>query len=161
MICQVNLLTEEGRNADMITLEPNQGARQVRMLYGSLSASPIQLPDTRQRLRTFFIFPEISIRSKGKFRLNIDVYELNIPSQISGTEKTTSPPISPKEPSSPLQHTIESSNTPSLPLASIVSELIEVVLPHEYQAPHITELTRHFAANGVGLLLPYTQASDN
>lgn len=48
-----------------------QPLNSVRMLYGTLVASPLQLNDVFQRKRVFFIFPEISVRSRGRFRLHI------------------------------------------------------------------------------------------
>lgn len=181
LICQVSLLTQEGENADMITLQPNQNPK--RMLYGTLTATATQLLDIKQRLRTFFIFPEISIRSKGKFRLNIDLFKLSLPGPsvrqgtevqesvpVSGTGEESretsrsiaSPPPPPPPPPTTLGSlTTTSSHATNLPLVSIISEPIYVVLPFEYQAPHITDLTRHFAANGVGLLLSYEQAQEN
>ncbi|PWN33433.1 uncharacterized protein FA14DRAFT_180079 [Meira miltonrushii] len=180
LTCQVNLLTEDGQNADMITSLTNV-QHPVTMLYGTLTASAVQLPDVRQRLRTFFIFPEISIRSKGRFRLNINLFKLplfgqNVRQALDVVQESA--PASSTELSrdtsrsnaSPTPAT-ESQTRPSSPrrivpgtshtLVSIISEPIDVVPPSEYQAPHITDLTRHFAANGVGLLMPYTQAAEN
>lgn len=184
LTCQVNLLTEDGQNADMIT-SLTDVQHPVRMLYGTLAASAVQLLDTRQRLRTFFIFPEISIRSKGRFRLNIDLFKLILPgrnvqqtvdnvqesvpaSSADLSRDTSRSAASPtpatelqKRPPSPRRIASGISYASIPPLVSIISEPIDVVSPSEYQAPHITDLTRHFAANGVGLLMPYTQASEN
>lgn len=177
------------------TLFDSTAQNSFRMLYGTLAATPSRLPDKKQRLRTFFIFPEVSIRSKGRFRLNIELFKLNLEgsliqksdvqeSQIESVNVSRedlhsigSTIIQTREGSVPLQtesqqETISSrqsvpmmmsssSQTPSSLLVSIVSEPIDVVPAQEYQAPHITELTRHFAANGVGLLLPPTQASND
>lgn len=45
----------------------------VRLLYGTLVASPMQLYTPDNRLGNIFVFPEVSIRSRGRFRLQITV----------------------------------------------------------------------------------------
>ncbi|PWN93713.1 hypothetical protein FA10DRAFT_299067 [Acaromyces ingoldii] len=134
-----------------------------RMLYGTLVASPLSILDPEsivpiasphrslsssrsQRVASismsapisgrngiFFFFPEISIRARGRFCLRISLMPL---------------------PSGP------SSTSVSQPLASISTAPFDVVSTVDYVAPPITDLTRHFAAHGVGLLLPPGHSTD-
>ena len=48
-------------------------SQSVRMLYGTLVASPLQMLHTNERPATMFVFPEISIRSRGRFCLRISL----------------------------------------------------------------------------------------
>lgn len=50
----------------------------VRLLYGTLVASPMQLYTPQDRLGNIFIFPEVSIRSRGQFRLQITVTKVQL-----------------------------------------------------------------------------------
>ncbi|UZJ55147.1 hypothetical protein CBS101457_004467 [Exobasidium rhododendri] len=105
----------------------------VRMLYGTLVASPLQLLTIDDRPATIFVFPEISIRSRGRFRLQISLMRVPLP--------TASPRV-------------------TATLANASTDPFSVVLSADYVAPHITDLTRHFARQGVGLLLPPNQTGD-
>lgn len=61
------------RSATTQTSPTPIATQSVRMLYGTLVASPMQLFTTNERPATMFIFPEISIRSRGRFRLQISL----------------------------------------------------------------------------------------
>lgn len=180
LICGLSLVTEDGEPADTVNLPSTSSmaaaarlstgsmldrvtavtsARQARVtsagsssgatrsittplstLYGTLVASPIQLPNQQRQPRTFFVFPEVSVRSCGRFRLHATVMRLALPSaaQVSSSD----------------------ADLRGARLASITTDAFNVVTNAQYVAPHITELTRHFALNGVGLLLPPGQTSN-
>ncbi|PWN51323.1 hypothetical protein IE53DRAFT_342532 [Violaceomyces palustris] len=105
----------------------------VRMLYGTLVASPQPFQGPDGRTRTYFLFPEISVRARGRFRLKLSLMRIPIPSAPMGS---------------------------STFLSTVSTNVFEVVSPDEYIAPHITDLTRFLARQGAGLLLPPGQSAD-
>ncbi|KAN0061920.1 hypothetical protein ACQY0O_005915 [Thecaphora frezii] len=105
----------------------------ARMLYGTLAANPIPYESPEGGEKLYLLFPEISIRATGRFRLRC--FLVSVP--ISGS----------------------SSASPGA-LAQVSTEPFDVVSSSDYVAPYITDLTRHFARQGAGLLLPPGQAAD-
>ncbi|EPQ26364.1 uncharacterized protein PFL1_06012 [Pseudozyma flocculosa PF-1] len=105
----------------------------ARMLYGTLAANPIPYDSPEGAERLYLLFPEISIRAAGRFRLRCFLIRLPIPG---------------------------SSPAPMGALAEVLTEPFDVVPSSDYVAPHLTDLTRHLARQGAGLLLPPGQAAD-
>jgi hypothetical protein len=51
-------------------------AQQKRLLYGSLASSPYSLFDLNRQKGTFFLFPDVSVRLEGKYRLGVSIIRL-------------------------------------------------------------------------------------
>lgn len=51
--------------------ESLQSAGPLRMLYGTLVASPQHFQDIEGQMRTFFLYPEISVRAVGRFQIRV------------------------------------------------------------------------------------------
>ncbi|PWN28742.1 hypothetical protein BDZ90DRAFT_217817, partial [Jaminaea rosea] len=106
----------------------------LRMLYGSLTASPQVFRSTDGPLATFFFFPEVCVRVRGRYRLRATL--LRLPSSTSTTSSA------------------------SAVLATIQTSPFNVQLASEYIAPYVTDLTRHFARQGAALPLPQGEHTD-
>ncbi|KAJ1024790.1 hypothetical protein NDA16_002830 [Ustilago loliicola] len=122
-------------------------AHLARMLYGTLVAGPqLYLPPTStegqaaeqvQEEKPYFFFPEISIRTPGKFKIVCKLMRLSLPG-LQGSEKAKHDGV----------------------LASVETQVFEVVKRGDYTAPYITDISRHFARQGVPLLLPPGVSAD-
>ncbi len=101
----------------------------VRMLYGTLAAGPQQYisPNADEEEKAYFFFPELSIRTPGRFKIICTLLRLSLPG-------------------------MEAAEVGSL--ASLETQTFEVVKRTDYSAPYITDISRHFARQGVPLLLP-------
>ncbi|KDN35784.1 hypothetical protein K437DRAFT_230085, partial [Tilletiaria anomala UBC 951] len=129
LICQVSLATEEGQMADVLSPIESSNARvsstgaqraptastsrlptsPVRMMYGTLVANPQEFSDPSGYPRTYLIFPEISIRARGRFHLRATL--MRLPNATTGF------------------------TTGSTPLVQATTNTFEVVLSSEYSAP--------------------------
>ncbi|CDU24902.1 uncharacterized protein SPSC_04735 [Sporisorium scitamineum] len=110
------------------TPSSGQGSPQLaRMLYGTIVAGPQQFHSLEDVEKPYFFFPEISVRTPGKFKIQCRLMRLALPGI------------------SPSQTGI---------LASVETQTFQVVKRNDYMAPYITDVSRHFARQGVPLLLP-------
>lgn len=89
--------------------------------------------------KPFFFFPEISIRTPGKFKIVCKLMRLSFPGMQGGFEKKSED---------------------DGPLAVVETQVFAVVKRNEYTAPYITDVSRHFARQGVPLLLPPGVSAD-
>ncbi|SJX64447.1 uncharacterized protein SRS1_15089 [Sporisorium reilianum f. sp. reilianum] len=99
----------------------------ARMLYGTIVAGPQQFTSLEDEQKPYFFFPEISVRTPGKFKIQCRLMRLALPGI------------------NPSQMGV---------LASVETHTFQVVKRAEYMAPYITDVSRHFARQGVPLLLP-------
>ncbi|WWC64106.1 uncharacterized protein I303_106713 [Kwoniella dejecticola CBS 10117] len=67
LICHLSLQTPEEEDAAMI-ISPE--GEQVSMLYGTLVAAPAEMNDTSNAPGIYFVFPDVSVRYVGRFRLH-------------------------------------------------------------------------------------------
>jgi len=56
---------------------PNGGDAPRRLLYGNLVSSPQKLRDLQGRLGLYFLFPDASIRWRGRFQLGISLLRIS------------------------------------------------------------------------------------
>ncbi|WVO15313.1 hypothetical protein L204_102969 [Cryptococcus depauperatus] len=66
MVCHLDLETPEGRNTAMI--ETPEG-EQVSVIYGTIVATPVEMKDQAGAAGVYFVFPDVSIRFVGNYRL--------------------------------------------------------------------------------------------
>ncbi|SAM83985.1 uncharacterized protein UBRO_06309 [Ustilago bromivora] len=121
-------------------------AKLARMLYGTLVGGPqlyLAPPTTtasasrgEQGEKPYFFFPEISIRTPGKFRIVCRLMRLSLPGMQ------------------------ERDVMDDGVLASVETQVFEVVKRGDYTAPYVTDVSRHFARQGVPLLLPPGVSAD-
>jgi hypothetical protein len=77
LIAHLSLFTDDGsRPLDMGT-SPNGEAPPRRLLYGNLVSSPQKLRDLQGRLGLYFLFPDASIRWRGRFQLGISLLRIS------------------------------------------------------------------------------------
>lgn len=76
LIAHLSLFTDDGSPLDMGT-SPNGEAPPRRLLYGNLVSSPQKLRDLQGRLGLYFLFPDASIRWRGRFQLGISLLRIS------------------------------------------------------------------------------------
>ncbi|KAG2344058.1 hypothetical protein BDR05DRAFT_910707 [Suillus weaverae] len=126
LIAHLSLFTDDGsRPLDMGT-SPNGEAPPRRLLYGNLVSSPQKLRDLQGRLGLYFLFPDASIRWRGRFQLGISLLRIS-ETNASGTMSIAS------------QGTV---------LAQARTRSFDVYAHENYVAPPITRLTQSFLRQG-------------
>lgn len=76
-VATIRLIDENGHPIRDPPDEPSHAsAQQKRLLYGSLVSSPYTLFDLSGQKGTFFLFPDVSVRLEGKYRLGISITRL-------------------------------------------------------------------------------------
>lgn len=76
-VATIRLLDENGFSIRDPPDEPSHAsAQQKRLLYGSLVSSPYSLYDLNGQRGTFFLFPDVSVRLEGKYRLGVSITRL-------------------------------------------------------------------------------------
>lgn len=78
LICQVSLLTQQGQVADVLSPATPEAVKtgSMRMLYGTLAANLDQYQAPDGSTRTYGLFPEISVRTQGTYRLRVALSRL-------------------------------------------------------------------------------------
>ena len=104
------------------------------MLYGTIVAGSQQYNSPEGVERSYFFFPEISIRMLGRFKIKCTLMRLALPGMQTPSDSGV--------------------------LASVETHVFQVVKRHEYTAPYITDISRYFARQGVPLLLPPGVSAD-
>lgn len=66
LVCHLSLETPNGQDA-AIVISPD--SEPVSMLYGTLVATPIEMDDQTGAQGVYFVFPDVSVRYVGRFRL--------------------------------------------------------------------------------------------
>lgn len=125
LIAHLSLFTDDGSPLDMGT-SPNGEAPPRRLLYGNLVSSPQKLRDLQGRLGLYFLFPDASIRWRGRFQLGISLLRIS-ETNASGTMSIAS------------QGTV---------LAQARTRSFDVCAHENYVAPPITRLTQSFLRQG-------------
>ena len=78
-------LLSEDTDADQTEVEPTQeGLPSTRRLMGTLVASPYQAKDEHGVAGTFFVFPDLSCRSPGKYRLKFKLLRVDPKNMVPG-----------------------------------------------------------------------------
>ncbi|OAX39799.1 hypothetical protein K503DRAFT_738707 [Rhizopogon vinicolor AM-OR11-026] len=126
LIAHLSLFTDDGsRPLDMGT-SPSGEAPPRRLLYGNLVSSPQKLRDLQGRLGLYFLFPDASIRWRGRFQLGISLLRIS-ETDASGTMSIAS------------QGTV---------LAQARTRPFDVFAHQNYVAPPVTRLTQSFLRQG-------------
>lgn len=124
----------------------------VRMLYGSLVANPQTYRSLQDVPSTYFIFPELCIRARGRYRLQVTLMSLPPTATTPPVASEDAPPTSFSS-SSPAAASPSTSISNTV-LASVTTPVLSVVLLQDYIAPFVTDITKHFARQGAPLPLP-------
>ncbi|OCF35504.1 hypothetical protein I316_02556 [Kwoniella heveanensis BCC8398] len=66
LICHLSLQTPDGEDAAMVYSPEGEP---VSMLYGTLVAAPAEMNDATGATGIYFVFPDVSVRYVGRFRL--------------------------------------------------------------------------------------------
>ncbi|KAJ7832167.1 velvet factor, partial [Mycena olivaceomarginata] len=130
LIAHLSLFTENGMTSlDMGSSTTGSAYRQgvpSPILYGNLVSSVDHLEDTNGNMGLFFVFPDVSIRRRGRFQLGVTLVRISMSEQpgqcgISEEGKT---------------------------LAQTRTSTFEVLPHHEYNAAPQTRLTQAFIRQG-------------
>lgn len=143
------------------------------MLYGSLAASPQVFRGMDGQMATFFFFPEVCVRVRGRYRLRATL--MRLPSTAG---PTAAPPAGPRVPqvgaaendtatdasTSGTRTTNTGAASASIStnavLATVQTSPFTVHLASDYTAPYVTDVTRFFARQGAALPLPSGERID-
>lgn len=126
LIAHLSLFSDDGMQPLDMGTSPSGDAPPRRLLYGNLVSSPQKLRDLSGRLGLYFLFPDASIRWRGKFQLGIALLRLS-ETDASGVMSLAS------------QGTV---------LATARTRPFEVVTHEDYIAPATTRLTHSFLRQG-------------
>ncbi|EAL20384.1 hypothetical protein CNBF1940 [Cryptococcus deneoformans B-3501A] len=66
LVCHLSLETQNGQDAAIVT---SPDTAPVSMLYGTLVATPAEMDDQTGAQGVYFVFPDVSVRHVGRFRL--------------------------------------------------------------------------------------------
>lgn len=80
LIAQLSLYSADGTTALDMASGGGQSAPQ-RLLYGNLVSSPHILRNLQGRQGVYFLFPDVSIRWRGRFLLNVTL--IRLPGQVA------------------------------------------------------------------------------
>ncbi|KAG8880097.1 hypothetical protein FRB97_001083 [Tulasnella sp. 331] len=123
LAAHLNLYNEDGSQPiDLV-----DGPERQRMLYGTLVSSLQDLVDLEGQAGKFFIFPDISVRTRGRYTLRVNLLRLTA---ISGGSH------------------VMAEGMQNGALAWVMTNTFSVVLQSEYSAPPATALTNSFHRQG-------------
>lgn len=74
LVCNISLQTEDGQDMTMV-LDPMSGEA-VSMIYGGLVATAAEMVDQAGSPGIYFVFPDVSIRYVGRFRIEGNVLRM-------------------------------------------------------------------------------------
>ncbi|EIW79198.1 hypothetical protein CONPUDRAFT_138355 [Coniophora puteana RWD-64-598 SS2] len=133
LIAHLSLYSEDGtRQLDMGTSPDatSTTAPRRRLLYGNLVSSPQKLRDLQGRLGLYFLFPDVSIRYRGRFQLGISLLRISIPSCRTDAAG------------------VMSLGEQGTVLAQARTRSFDVLAHEDYVAPGPTRLTQSFLRQG-------------
>jgi len=130
LLAQLSLLPEHG--FEPLDSANDSGGRSQRLLYGSLVASPHILRNLQGKQGIFFLFPDVSVRWRGRYRLNVTLLQIpRIPPDI-----------------------LDSSQGHGSALAQACSLPFDVLPRDQYVAPVAqTPLTQYFIHQGARMFI--------
>jgi hypothetical protein len=80
LVAHLSLHSEDGSSAvDLVRRPASPGGTQPpahRMLYGTLVSSPHHLLNLQGQAGNFFIFPDVSVRSRGRYQLAVTLLRI-------------------------------------------------------------------------------------
>ncbi|TKA64480.1 hypothetical protein B0A55_11371 [Friedmanniomyces simplex] len=83
------LMTEDGSQDDTAVQPTEPNTQATRRLMGTLVASPYQAKDEHGRAGTFFVFPDLSCRQPGKYRLRLKLVRIDFSAMYPGMQSPT------------------------------------------------------------------------
>ena len=79
------LLSQDGHDDETEVASGSDGLASTRRLMGTLVASPYQAKDENEVAGTFFVFPDLSCRSPGKYRLRFKLLRVDPAMMMPGS----------------------------------------------------------------------------
>ncbi|KAF8603777.1 hypothetical protein BDV93DRAFT_124524 [Ceratobasidium sp. AG-I] len=138
LVAHLSLLSENGvENVDVspsggqVSISPSQ-----RLLYGTLVSSPHLLQNQQGQPGTYFIFPDVSVRNCGRYRLRVSLLKISRPDD---------------------NHVMNAGTGTTI--VSARTKIFEVVPQAEYVAPATTSLTQCFHRQGARMYTPPSSVS--
>ncbi|KAK1024824.1 hypothetical protein LTS16_023707, partial [Friedmanniomyces endolithicus] len=83
------LMTEDGTQDDAAVQPAEPNTQPTRRLMGNMVASPYYAKDEHGRAGTFFVFPDLSCRAPGRFRLRLRLIRIQHSSMKVGMQSPT------------------------------------------------------------------------
>ncbi|KAI0080210.1 hypothetical protein K474DRAFT_1638264 [Panus rudis PR-1116 ss-1] len=141
LIAQISLYSEDGSTAVDRSSTGSDRHRSERMLYGNLVASPQVLHNLQGRQGVYFLFPDVSIRWRGCYRLTVSL--LRLTGQVNIIMADTRSP----------------GGSDGSVLARAQTLPFDVIPRSEYTAPVQTPLTQYFVQQGARMTPSCAQPS--
>ncbi|KAG9104306.1 hypothetical protein FRC06_003814 [Ceratobasidium sp. 370] len=133
LVAHLALLSENG--VQYVDVPPNDSPHPIplsqRLLYGTLASSPHPLQNQQGQPGTYFIFPDVSVRNCGRYRLRISLLRISRPDSNLVMEEGA-----------------------GVAIVSTKTRVFEVVPQAEYVAPATTSLTQCFHRQGARMYTP-------
>ncbi|KAG8718453.1 hypothetical protein FRC08_005259 [Ceratobasidium sp. 394] len=138
LVAHLALLSENG--AQYADVPPNDSQLPIslsqRLLYGTLASSPHPLQNQQGHPGTYFIFPDVSVRNCGRYRLRVSLLRISRPDSNLVMEEGA-----------------------GVAIVSTKTRVFEVVPQAEYVAPATTSLTQCFHRQGARMFQPFSRNS--
>ena len=76
LVAHLTLLGDDGVTPVDTVMEPGNNATPQRLLYGNLVSSPHAFRNLQGGQGIYFVFPDVSVRWQGQFRLRVTLLRL-------------------------------------------------------------------------------------
>jgi len=123
LVAHLALCAEDGAPLDMD--QPGMQPAQNRLLYGTLVSSAQTLRNLQGSVGSYFIFPDVSVRQRGRYALRITLMRLP-----SGGNNAVA------------------AGAPVTTLTYVYTRVFDIVSQTNYVAPQLTPLTQYFIRQG-------------
>ncbi|TFK51672.1 hypothetical protein OE88DRAFT_1629239, partial [Heliocybe sulcata] len=127
LVAHLGILTEDGNTFLNTVPSPNGDSTPLRLLYGTIVSSPHYLRNLQGKKGVYFLFPDVSIRWRGRYRLSVSLMRLSRQDNFSSVVGVGG------------QGTV---------LTEVRTTPFEVIPYSNYTAPPQTQLSQYFVQQG-------------
>jgi len=127
LVAHLGIFTEDGKTPLNAVPSPRGDSTPMRLLYGTIVSSPHYLRNLQGKKGVYFLFPDVSVRWRGRYRLSISLMRLSSNSDLASVVGVGG------------QGTI---------LTEVRTTPFEVVPYSGYTAPSQTQLSQYFVQQG-------------
>ncbi|KLO17963.1 hypothetical protein SCHPADRAFT_820573 [Schizopora paradoxa] len=131
LVAHLSLCSEDGTPLDMDF--PGLQPAQSRLLYGTLVSSAQTLRNLQGSVGSYFIFPDVSVRQRGRYALRISL--MRLPRQVLRIALYGGNPA-------------VAAGAPVTTLTYVYTRVFDIVSQTNYVAPQLTPLTQYFIRQG-------------
>ncbi|KZT27760.1 hypothetical protein NEOLEDRAFT_1130228 [Neolentinus lepideus HHB14362 ss-1] len=77
LVAHLGIFTEDGKTPLNAVPSPRGDSTPMRLLYGTIVSSPHYLRNLQGKKGVYFLFPDVSVRWRGRYRLSISLMRLS------------------------------------------------------------------------------------